>query len=76
MSKLKGKNKKFGRCHVHGQGCEVCSEIRSGYVNRKTDVSIHMGFERKLLDDPNFSDKWIEDQMEDAKSYFFGKIYE
>ncbi len=50
MNKLLGKTKKWGRCKVHGQGCEVCDEIRPP-ISRTTDYSISMGFEKKLLED-------------------------
>lgn len=56
MSKLKGNNRKFGRCHVHGQGCEVCDEIRSSHVNRKTEKSSHIDFEMKMVDAHQRSD--------------------
>lgn len=38
MHKLSGANKRFGRCPIHGQGCEVAHEIRTT-VPRKTEKS-------------------------------------
>ena len=48
MNKLKGKNKKWGRCRGHGQGCCVSQEIQSTIVNRKTDK--HLSIKRELIE--------------------------
>lgn len=74
MSKLKGKNKKWGRCPIHGQGCEVCSDIQSNSVNRKTDVSIHMQFEKRLIEDDAFREDWIENEIQQSSEYFVNRL--
>lgn len=71
MSKLKGKNKKFGRCHVHGQGCEVCSEIRSGYVNRKTEKHSHLSFEERV---DGLIEKINQMEPDEFVDYFLSKF--
>ena len=38
MHKLSGANKRFGRCPIHGQDCEVAHEMRT-QVPRKTEKS-------------------------------------
>lgn len=38
MHKLSGANKRFGRCPIHGQDCEVAHEVRTP-VPRKTEKS-------------------------------------
>ena len=47
MNKLKGKNKKWGRCdaHSHGQGCSVSQNIKATPVNRKTEK--HLSLKRE-----------------------------
>ncbi len=69
MNKLLGKTKKWGRCKVHGQGCEVCNEIRQP-ISRTTDYHISMEFEKKLLEDETYREQWIEDELQAARDYF------
>lgn len=45
MAKLKGKNKKWGRCDTHGQGCSVSQDIQATPVNRKTEK--HLSLKRE-----------------------------
>lgn len=73
MSKLKGKNLKWGRCKANGQGCSVCDEIRNP-LSRSTDKSISMDFERKLLEDESYREQWIEDEFKSAGDYFISEV--
>lgn len=47
MAKLKGKNKKWGRCDTHGQGCSVSQDIQATPVNRKTEKDYYLKGEWK-----------------------------
>lgn len=48
MHKLSGANKRFGRCPIHGQGCEVAHEMRVP-LPRKTELDRHIQEELEFL---------------------------
>lgn len=62
MNKLKGNTKKFGRCHIHGQGCEVCDEIRSGHISRTTEYQEYMDYEFENMSDEDF-EEYCKEQL-------------
>lgn len=75
MSKLAGKNQKWGRCHVPGHSdCGLTTEIRHP-VSRSTEKSLNMSFERKLLEDPVFAEEWMEEEIEASRQYFVGRLF-